>query len=161
MLLVLIILSVFGATTGAIGHALFDWPPLAGTLLLLVFISAARGHRAGRGGLPFKYVSVLLYATYAIFLALSLAKFGSQILSTFNRSTLGAGWLAGGITTWVQSGGSCRFFQRGTLTRPPGRGHCRNHRRPARHVAGIVLFLSMIAWYPMSAAARCRPIFSS
>src|SRR5579859_2528384 len=57
-LLVLLILSVFGATTGAIGQALFGWPTLAGTLVLLaaVAILVAIGPAAVEP--LFKYVSV-------------------------------------------------------------------------------------------------------
>src|ERR1700722_16062881 len=78
-LVVLLILSVFGATTGAIGQALFGWPSLVGTLVLLtsVAVLVAIGPKAVEP--LFKYVSVLLYATYAIFLILSLVTFGSRI----------------------------------------------------------------------------------
>jgi uncharacterized membrane protein YkvI len=150
LLLVLIILSVFGATTGAIGHALFDWPPLAGTLLLLVSIAGfvAIGPTAVEP--LFKYVSVLLYATYAIFLALSLAKFGSQILSTLNRSTLGAGWLAGGITY-------AGYNSVAAVVILPVLRHLTSRRDaliagiiagPLAMLPGLFFFLSMIAWYP-------------
>jgi uncharacterized membrane protein YkvI len=39
LLLVVLMLSVFGATTGALGQALFGWPLLAGSVLLLVSIA--------------------------------------------------------------------------------------------------------------------------
>src|ERR1700729_1301300 len=97
-LLVLLILSVFGATTGAIGNALFGWPSLVGALVLLSTIAILVGIGANAVEPLFKYVSVLLYITYAVFLALSLSKFGARILSGLHTASVGDGWIIGGIT---------------------------------------------------------------
>jgi uncharacterized membrane protein YkvI len=150
LLLVLIILSVFGATTGAIGHALFDWPPLAGTVALLVSIAVLVAIGPGAVEPLFKYVSVLLYATYAIFLALSLSKFGSQILSSLHTSHLGDGWLIGGITY-------AGYNSVAAVVVLPVLRHLTSRRDalvagviagPLAMLPGLFFFLSMIAWYP-------------
>ncbi len=97
-LFVILILAVFGAAAGAIGAALFGWPALIGTLALAVTIAsfAAFGNRAVER--LFKYVSLLLYVVYALFLLLALTSFGDRIASHFDAATLGSGWAAGGIT---------------------------------------------------------------
>ena len=149
-LLVLLILSVFGATTGAIGQALFGWPTLAGTLLLLtaVAILVAIGPAAVEP--LFKYVSVLLYATYAVFLGLSLSTFGSRIISSLQVAPIGSGWLLGGVT---YSG----YNLVGAVAILPVLRHLTSRRDaviagiiagPLAMLPGLFFFLSMIAWYP-------------
>jgi uncharacterized membrane protein YkvI len=151
LLLVLLIVCVFGASSGAIGHALFDWPPLAGTILLLIAIAlvVAIGPRAVEP--LFKYVSVLLYATYALFLALSLSKFGARISDSLTSHGIGDGWLMGGITY----AGYNAFAAVVVL---PVLRHLRSRREamiagliagPLAMLPGLFFFLSMIAWYPL------------
>lgn len=98
VLFVVLILSVFGAAAGAIGAALFGWPPVAGTLALAAAIGgfAAWGNRAVEQ--LFKYVSFLLYGTYALFLGLALISFGSRIGAQFAATSLTPDWAAGGVT---------------------------------------------------------------
>jgi uncharacterized membrane protein YkvI len=83
ILFVVLILAVFGASAGAIGAAMFGWPSLVGTLALALAILAtvSLGNKAVEG--VFKYVSFLLYGVYAIFLALSLWRFGDRIADGF------------------------------------------------------------------------------
>jgi uncharacterized membrane protein YkvI len=97
-LALVLILAVYAAAAGAIGTALFQWPGLAGSLLFMIAVAvvAAWGNESVEG--LFKYVSILLYGTYAAFVALSLSRFGSQIASVFASSTVGHGWLSGGVT---------------------------------------------------------------
>ena len=143
LLLVLLILCVFGASSGAIGHALFDWPPLAGTLLLLIAIASvvAIGPRAVEP--LFKYVSILLYATYALFLALSLSKFGARISGNLTSNGIGHDWLLGGITY-------AGYNSFAAVVVLPVLRHLTSRReaiigwvdcRPTRHAARPVLFL--------------------
>jgi uncharacterized membrane protein YkvI len=149
-LLVLLILSVFGATTGAIGHALFGWPSLAGALLLLTTIAALVAIGPAAVEPLFKYVSVLLYITYAVFLALSLSKFGARILTGLHTASIGSGWLTGGIT---YSG----YNLVGAVAILPVLRHLTSRRDaiiagviagPLAMLPGLFFFLSMIAWYP-------------
>ena len=148
--LVLLMLSVFGATIGAVGHAVFGWPTLAGTLLLLVSIAVLVAIGAGAVEPLFKYVSVLLYGTYVMFLLLSLSKFGARILTNLSQSDMGQGWLAGGLTY-------AGYNSMAAAVILPVLRHLRSRRDavvagviagPLAMLPGLFFFLSMIAWYP-------------
>ena len=94
-----LILAVFGAAAGAIGQAVFGWPTLVGTLLLTALVASftAWGDRAVER--LFKYVSILLYGTYALFLLLCLTRFGGAITAAIARpAPIGPGWAVGGLT---------------------------------------------------------------
>jgi uncharacterized membrane protein YkvI len=95
-----LLLAVFGAAAGAIGAAAFGVPELAGTLLLTLLIAlfATFGNTAVEG--LFKYVSIFLYATYAIFLVLCIGSFGHGIADAFAAPQAGGGgnWAVGGVT---------------------------------------------------------------
>ena len=147
--LVLVILSVFAAASGAIGHALFSWPPLVGAGLLLLAIAGfvAIGSRAVEP--LFKYVSVLLYATYAIFLSLSLWKFGPAI-GAHLHTPIGQGWLVGGITY-------AGYNAVAAVVVLPVLRHIQSQKDamiagliagPLAMAPGLFFFLSMVAWYP-------------
>jgi uncharacterized membrane protein YkvI len=94
----MVILSAFAAAAGAIGAAVFGFPPLAGALALMVLITvfAALGNDAVER--LFKYVSLLLYGTYAVFVVLSFLKFGGQIGTAFAAHAPTTGWALGGLT---------------------------------------------------------------
>ena len=94
----MVILSAFAAAAGAIGNAVFGFPPLVGalTLVTLIALVAAWGNEAVEQ--LFKYVSFLLYGTYAVFLVLSLLKFGDRIGTAFATPTPTTGWALGGLT---------------------------------------------------------------
>jgi uncharacterized membrane protein YkvI len=148
--LVLVILSVFGAAAGAIGHALFGWPDLGGTLLLLVSIAIVVGIGAIAVEPLFKWVSVLLYITYALFLGLNLWKFGPQIGAHLRDSATGRGWLLGGITY-------AGYNSFAAVVILPVLRHMHSKRDaviagiaagPLAMVPGLFFFLAMIAWYP-------------
>ena len=148
--LVLLILSVFGATTGAIGQALFGWPEIIGTLLLLASIAVLVAFGARAVESLFKYVSVLLYITYAIFLALSLSKFGSKISASLSTHEVGDGWLLGGVTY-------AGYNAVAAVVILPVLRHMTSQRDavvaglisgPLAMLPGLFFFLSMIAWYP-------------
>jgi uncharacterized membrane protein YkvI len=150
LLMVLLILSVFGATIGAVGQALFNWPSIAGTLLLLVCIAGVVAVGAKAVEPVFKYVSVLLYATYAVFLALSVTKFGTRIHASLEHSSIGAGWLNGGIT---YAGYNCVA----AVVILPVLRNLTSRRDavvagivagPLAMLPGLFFFLSMVAWYP-------------
>lgn len=99
MFLVLI-LAVFGAAAGAIGAATLGVPAVMGTVALMVGIVACVA--AGNTGVErvFVWVSVLLYATYALFFGLALHGVGGRIGAAFAAAPMpsDAGWIAGGIT---------------------------------------------------------------
>jgi uncharacterized membrane protein YkvI len=98
ILYTIVTLSVFGAAAGAIATSLLGWPSLWGTLLLGagILLVTARGNESVEG--LFKYVSVLLYGTYAVFLILCVVRFGGRIGDAFTHSGPATGWVTGGIT---------------------------------------------------------------
>jgi len=149
-LLVLLILSVFAATTGAIGQALFGWHTLIGSLILLASVATLVAIGPAAVEPLFKYVSVLLYVTYAVFLGLSLSTFGSRIASSLHTMHFGGGWLVGGVT---YSG----YNLVGAVAILPVLRHLTSRRDaviaglvagPLAMLPGLFFFLSMIAWYP-------------
>jgi uncharacterized membrane protein YkvI len=91
-------LAIFAAAAGAIGQVLFRWPPVVGSLALIVLITlfATFGNEAVER--LFKYVSLFLYATYGVFLLLSLTHFGNRIAVAFSDATPRGGWVTGGLT---------------------------------------------------------------
>lgn len=148
--LVLLILSVFCAASGAIGQALFGWPVIAGTGLLLVSIAVFVAIGAAAVEPLFKYVSVLLYLTYAAFLALSLWKFGPRIGMNLSHAGLHSGWLMGGLSY-------AGYNSFGAVVILPVLRHMTSRRDalvagaiagPLAMFPGLFFFLSMIAWYP-------------
>jgi uncharacterized membrane protein YkvI len=98
VLFVVLILAVFGASAGAIGSAMFGWPSVVGALLLAggILATVSLGNAAVEG--VFKYVSFLLYGVYALFLLLSLSRFGDRIAAGFATPAPWDGWAAGGLT---------------------------------------------------------------
>lgn len=98
-LFIVVILAVFGAAAGAIGAATVGLPPIAGTLALMAGITACVAW--GNAGVErlFVWVSVLLYATYGVFLVLALSEVGPRIAGSFgNVGAVPGGWVLGGVT---------------------------------------------------------------
>jgi len=98
LLFMILILAVFGAAAGAIGAAVLNWPPLMGTLCLIVSIVIVASYGNASVERLFKWVSIFLYGVYAIFLALSLYSFGNRIQANFAITTPMDGWVIGGLT---------------------------------------------------------------
>ena len=94
----ILVLSVFASAAGAIGTSLFGWPTLAGTLLLTGSVMLVCMAGQGAAEAVFKYVSILLYTVYAIFLVMSLSRFGPAIGEGMARQGPMDGWLIGGVT---------------------------------------------------------------
>lgn len=97
--LLVLVLAVFGAAAGAIAQALFEWPPLIGTLCLMIAISLAVWHGNDSVERVFKYVSLFLYVVYAVFLLLCLAHFGPDIRRSFSAPAPPAPhWFSAGVS---------------------------------------------------------------
>jgi len=97
--LLLLILSVFGAAAGAIGASLFGAPEIVGALCLMVVIALAVWHGNESVERVFKYVSILLYTVYGVFLVLCLAYFGPEIRHGLTLETpVTANWLVAGVS---------------------------------------------------------------
>lgn len=93
-----VILAAFAAAAGAIAQAVFGLPPIAGALALVISITVVAAWGNDSVERVFKYVSFLLYGTYAVFLVLSLLQFGGKIGAAFAAPTPATGWGIGGLT---------------------------------------------------------------
>ncbi|MBB3032437.1 YkvI family membrane protein [Alteriqipengyuania lutimaris] len=98
VLFMVLVIAVIAAAAGEIGTALFGWPTLIGTGLLLTLIIAVVSLGTAAAERMFRYSSVLIYAVYAVFLALALWAFSDQIGSKLASSPPGSDWALGGIT---------------------------------------------------------------
>lgn len=151
IIFVVLILAVFGAAAGAIGAATFGWPELAGVVLLAVSIVAVTAWGTGVVEQMFKYVSILLYAVYGLFLILALASFGGLIGQGFANAPPPSGnWMAGGLTY-------ASYNIVGAVVILPVLRHLRHQRDavvagliagPLSMLPAILFFVAMMAFYP-------------
>jgi uncharacterized membrane protein YkvI len=156
LIFVVLILAVFGAAAGAIGAATFGWPEWAGSLLLAVLIVAVTARGTGVVEQMFKYVSILLYTVYGLFLILALARFGGLIGQGFAHAPpppggwMGGNWLAGGITY-------ASYNIVGAVVILPVLRHLTSQRDaivagliagPLSMLPAILFFVAMMAFYP-------------
>ncbi len=98
VIFIILILAVYGAAAGAIGAAMFGWPPIVGILCLMLGIAgvATFGNKAVES--LFKYASYFLYAVYAAFVGLALGHFGDRIAGGFALPFESDGWAVAGTT---------------------------------------------------------------
>ncbi len=150
LLFVVLILSVFGASAGVIGAALFGWPTLLGSLVLIAAIAlfAAFGNESIER--LFKYVTFFLYAVYAAFVILALSTFGDRTIAAFAAPTPTDGWALGGATYAL-------YNIVGAIVILPVVRHMRNSRDaiqagllagPLAMVPALLFFICMAAFYP-------------
>jgi uncharacterized membrane protein YkvI len=154
LLFIILILAVFGAAAGAIGTALMGWPPLIGTLCLIVCISVVTAYGTGSVEQLFKWVSIFLYAVYAIFVVLSFFAFGDRIIQNLSISTPHEGWVLGGFTY-------AGYNVVGAVIILPVLRHLRSHKNaliagalagPFAMLPALLFFVCMIAYYPQIGA---------
>lgn len=148
---VILILAVFGAAAGAIGAATFGWPVFAGFALLAVSIIAVIAWGTGAVEQMFKYVSILLYAVYGLFLVLALMRFGGLIGQSFANAPPPSGnWISGGLTY-------ASYNIVGAVVILPVLRHFTSQRDaviagliagPLSMLPAIVFFVAMMAFYP-------------
>ncbi len=147
---VIVVLAVFGAAAGSLGHTLFAWPLIYGTLCLIAGISffTAFGSVSVEG--LFKWVSILLYATYTAFFVLALLRFGERIPASFALSQPIQGWAARGV---IYSG----YNILGAVVILPVARHFLSDRDavkagilcgPLAMLPALVFFVCMCAFYP-------------
>lgn len=154
VLLVLLVLSVFGAAAGEIGAALFGAPHLVGTLTLAGAIALVVTFGDSAVERVFKYVSILLYGVYVAFLVLAFDRFGDRIVANVAAEPLGSGWLQGGLTY-------AGYNLVGAVVVLPVVRHLTSNRDalvagllcgPLAALPAILFFLCMIAYYPQVGA---------
>jgi uncharacterized membrane protein YkvI len=96
VLLILLVLSVFGAAAGEIGRA-FGLPLAAGALLLAAGIAATVSFGSVAVERLFKYVSIFLYGVYALFVLLALTRYHERIVASLTLPVRTDGWMHGGL----------------------------------------------------------------
>lgn len=94
---VTLILAVFAAAAGAIGHAMLGWPDFVGALALMLGITLVALNGSDAVERLFKYATYFLYATYALFVYLGLTRFGAQSWAALTAPTPTTGWVSGGL----------------------------------------------------------------
>ena len=98
LLLFVLMLAVFSAAAGAIGATLLGLSPIAGQLALIAGIAGFVAYGSESVERLFKWISLLLYATYAAFLALSVWRFGDAIAASLQVPSHGVEWVSSGIS---------------------------------------------------------------
>jgi uncharacterized membrane protein YkvI len=150
LLFIVLILAVFGAAAGAIGAALLGWPPLFGTCCLIACISAVTAYGTASVEQLFKWVSIFLYAVYAIFVVLSFFAFGDRIIANLGAQAPHDGWIAGGFTY-------AGYNVVGAVIILPVLRHLRSRKNaviagvlagPFAMLPALLFFVCMIAYYP-------------
>jgi uncharacterized membrane protein YkvI len=150
LLFIILILAVFGAAAGAIGTALLGWSAIIGTCCLIACISCVTAYGTSSVERLFKWVSIFLYAVYAIFVALSFFAFGDRIIANLGVAAPHAGWVLGGFTY-------AGYNVVGAVIILPVLRHLRS--KPNALIAGalagplamlpaLLFFICMIAYYP-------------
>jgi uncharacterized membrane protein YkvI len=153
--LLVIVLSVFGAASGEIGHALFGWPTIVGTIALVAGIAlfAAFGNQAVES--LFKWVTYFLYLVYAIFVVLVVTHSGERISAAFAAPQDPVGWVPGGLTYAAYN-----VFAAVAIL--PVLRHLTSRRDaviagvlcgPLGMLPALLFFVCMTAWYPEIASA--------
>lgn len=94
----ILLLAVFGAAAGEIGAATFGAPVVVGSLAFVAAVAAVTtfGNDSVEG--LFKWMTLFLYAVYAVFGVLALTSFGNDALRNLTGSTPAEGWVLGGLT---------------------------------------------------------------
>jgi uncharacterized membrane protein YkvI len=150
LLLLVLVLAVFGAASGAIGAALFQWPPLAGTLCLALGIAVFVAFGNASVERLFKWVSIFLYATYVVFLLLALTTFGGRISASLALDVPTTGWAAAGITY-------AGYNVVAAVVILPVLRHLRSQRDavvagalcgPLAMIPAVLFYVAMLAFYP-------------
>jgi uncharacterized membrane protein YkvI len=151
-----IILSVFGAAAGEIGRALFGWPELAGTLILVSAIATITTFGNLAVERLFKVVTYFLYAVYIVFVVLAFLKTGNRIFASFHAAQItGSDWVLNGLTY-------AGYNVIGAVAILPTLRHLTSQRDavvagvlagPLGMLPAILLFLCMCAYYPEIGAA--------
>mgnify|MGYP001171917642 CR=1 FL=1 len=94
----ILILAVMSAAAGAIGAALFGLPLVVGTLALMLLTAGFTSFGSGLAERMFRFTSLFLYATYAVFLVLALSRFGGTIADRLSLSIPMNDWPLRGAT---------------------------------------------------------------
>jgi uncharacterized membrane protein YkvI len=148
--IIVLILAVFGAVAGAIGEATLGWPTIAGTLVLVAAIAGITAFGNESVERLFKYATFFLFAVYAVFVALTLARFGGRIAAGFGHASGTAGWVSAGFTY-------ASYNVLAAIAILPALRHLTSDRDavvagllsgPIAMVPAFFFYICMIGWYP-------------
>jgi len=92
----LLVLAVIGSAAGVIFRDNFGIPYLAGVIVMLAAIGFLTFKGSGAIEKFFSWWSILIYLVYAVFLIISVIKFGPQIKANFTANIIGPRWILGG-----------------------------------------------------------------
>lgn len=98
VLTLIVVIAVYSAAAGAIANAVFGWPPLAGSLLLMLCVVGVTAYGNVAVERLFKYVTFILYGTYVLLAIIVLSRFGQRSLAMFSADIPSTGWFLGGLT---------------------------------------------------------------
>lgn len=156
LVFVVLILAVFGAAAGAIGAATFGWPPVAGTLALAVAILLASAPGEAAVEELFRYASILIYATYIVFILIAFVRLGDGISAGLAaQPAVKPGWLEGGVTY-------AAYNIVGAVVVLPVLRHLGSRREaiiaggiagPLAMLPALLFFTAMLAFYPAIGSA--------
>ncbi|GMM92588.1 hypothetical protein [Qipengyuania sp. MTN3-11] len=155
VLFLILILAVMSAAAGEIGAALFGWPPVVGTLLLMAAVAATTSF--GNDGVErvFRFTSGFLYLVYALFLVLAITYFSDGIGEALTIAPTSQEWIVGGATyasyNFVAAIAVLPFIRRLTSRRDAIVAGALAG--PLAMAPALVFFLSMSAFYPEIAGA--------
>jgi len=153
LLLLVLVLAVFGAAAGAIGAALFGWPSIVGTFCLGLGIAAFVAFGNASVERLFKWVSIFLYAVYALFVILSLTHFGDRIAANLALDVPTTGWVSAGVTY-------ASYNVVAAVVILPVLRHLRSQREaviagalcgPLAMIPAVLFFTCIVAFYPQIA----------
>jgi uncharacterized membrane protein YkvI len=145
-----LVLAVYGAAAGAIGVAMFGWPPLAGVMCLIASIAVFTMFGNPSVEWLFKYASLFLYGVYALFVFFTLRRFGAEAVHGLATPSSHAGWATAGVTY-------TGYNVLAAVVILPVLRHLTSTRDaviagllagPLTMIAAVLFFLCMMAWYP-------------
>ncbi len=154
LVFLVLILAVFGAAAGALVAAATGLPTIVGTLLLMAGIGGVTAFGNTAVERVFKWVSIFLYAVYALFVVLAMSTFGDRILAGFALPVPATGWVEGGLTY------ACYNIVGAVVILPVAR-HFTGRRDaaiagllagPMAILPALLFFVCMVAWYPQIGA---------
>lgn len=150
LLALILILAVYSAAAGSIAHALSGAPDTVGALALMagIVLVVTWGNRSVEA--LFKWVSVFLYVTYALFVTFGLVRFGDRSLAALSDPVPVHGWLVGGATY-------AGYNLLGAVLILPALRHQRSRKDamlagllagPLAMLPALCFFACMVAFYP-------------
>jgi len=97
LMVMILVISVVGAVAGEVLHDSFGLPNFAGIAGIMVFIALIVFFGTPGVERVLAIWSIVLFATYILFLGWHLAQHGDQILANLSNYEVGEGWVRSGV----------------------------------------------------------------